>query len=55
MFFEAGRLKSIHKISLADAPALSLASVTGAFLLMSDHHEFDAVERIEPIKIAWIR
>jgi predicted nucleic acid-binding protein len=54
-FLEAGRLKAVHKISIADALALALASVTGAWLLTSDHHEFDAVERAETVKIAWIR
>ena len=54
-FIEAGRLKASYKISLADAILLSEASVLGATVVTADHHELDAVEKVEPIKFFWIR
>ena len=55
VFKEAGRLKAAYRISLADSIALAEASVSGASLLTSDHHEFDAVEESENIIFHWIR
>ncbi|MDR2589930.1 MAG: PIN domain-containing protein [Oscillospiraceae bacterium] len=55
VFEEAGRLKSTYKISLADSLALAEASLANAFLLTSDHHEFDIIEKSENIKFNWIR
>ena len=56
LFEEAGRLKSLYKISFADTFAVATASVSGAALLTSDHHEMDKVEQNEPtIKFQWIR
>jgi predicted nucleic acid-binding protein len=56
LFEEAGRLKSLYKVSFADVFALATASVTGATLLTSDHHEMDEVEQNEPgITFRWIR
>jgi predicted nucleic acid-binding protein len=55
VFAEAGRLKAIYKISLADSIALAEASVSEGLLLTSDHHEFDAIESTEKIKLYWIR
>jgi PIN domain nuclease of toxin-antitoxin system len=55
LFAEAGRLKASHKISLADAIALAQTIVSGGDLLTADHHEFDAIEGCEPIRIMWIR
>ena len=56
IFIEAGRLKTMYKVSFADVFALATASVTGATLLTSDHHEIDIVEQSEPgIKFIWIR
>jgi predicted nucleic acid-binding protein len=55
VFNEAGRLKATYKISLADSVALAEASVSGASLLTADHHELDAVEKRETIKLYWIR
>jgi PIN domain nuclease of toxin-antitoxin system len=55
VFVEAGRLKAMYRISLADAIALAQASVSGAFLVTSDHHEFDAIEAAEDISFLWIR
>ena len=55
MFEEAGRFKATYKVSLADSIALAQAAVLGAKLLTSDHHEFDIVEKKEPIEFVWIR
>jgi predicted nucleic acid-binding protein len=55
IFAEAGRLKSIYKISLADSIVLAQAIVTNGFLLTCDHHAFDAIEGKEPLKFHWIR
>lgn len=55
VFFEAGRLKSTYKISLADSIVLAETAVRKATILTSDHHEFDAVEQQEPIAFKWIR
>jgi PIN domain nuclease of toxin-antitoxin system len=52
---EAGRLKAIHKISLADSLALAQAKVSEGLLLTSDHHEFDVIEAKEPVRFLWIR
>ena len=54
-FAEAGRLKAIYRISLADSVALAQASVLGGILLTADHHEFDVIEEKESISIHWIR
>jgi predicted nucleic acid-binding protein len=55
VFREAARIKTQYKMSLADSIALGEASIMGASLLTSDHHEFDAVEKSESISFLWIR
>lgn len=55
LFSEAGRLKANYRISLADAFALAQTKITGGILLTSDHHEFDIIEKKEPIRFLWIR
>lgn len=40
---DAGRLKSVGRISLADCFALTLALRVGGTLLTSDHHELDRI------------
>ena len=55
VFAETGRLKASYRISLADSIALAEASVSGCALMTSDHHEFDAIEQAEDIRIFWIR
>ena len=52
---EAGRLKTIYKLSLADTIAVAEASVSGCSVVTADHHEFDALEKQEPIPFFWIR
>ncbi|MDR1589712.1 MAG: PIN domain-containing protein [Oscillospiraceae bacterium] len=55
VFREAGKLKARYKLSLADALALGLASVSGDILVTADHHEMDIIEQQEKIKFLWIR
>ena len=55
VFKEAGRLKASCKISLADSIALAEASASGGTLVTCDHHEFEAVEKSQPIKFLWLR
>jgi len=55
IFIEAGKLKSLYKISFADSLALAQAKVSGGALLTSDHHEFDVIEGKEGIDFVWIR
>jgi len=52
---QAGKLKIQYKISLADAMALAQACVETAYLITSDHHELDEVERDGRIFFCWIR
>jgi len=55
VFAEAGRLKAVYHISLADSVALAQALLSGGSLLTADHHEFDAIEGCEDIRFQWIR
>ena len=55
IFNEAGRLKASYKISFADSFALAQAIVSKGDLLTSDHHEFDCMDGIEPVRFHWIR
>jgi len=55
VFLEAGRLKAVYKVSIADAVALAEASVFGAALVTADHHEMDVVDKNEKIHFLWIR
>jgi predicted nucleic acid-binding protein len=55
LFLEAGRLKATYKISLADSIALAGAKIRDAYLVTSDHHEFDIIDRKKELKFYWIR
>jgi len=55
IFTEAGRLKAMYKISLADSFALAQTVVSDGVLMTTDHHEFDAVEGNEKISFLWLR
>lgn len=52
---EAGQLKAMYKISLADAIAAGEANVRKVPLVTADHHEFDALEEAQVMQIYWIR
>jgi PIN domain nuclease of toxin-antitoxin system len=56
LFMEAGRLKSLYKISFADTFALATASISNFELVTTDHHELDIIDKREScIKFFWIR
>lgn len=47
--------KTNFKVSVADSIALGLAKEKNAFLITSDHHEFDCIEEAEELKFVWFR
>jgi predicted nucleic acid-binding protein len=55
IIWESARLKSAHKISLADSIIAGTASVLNFTLVTADHNEFDRVEQNETISFYWIR
>ncbi|MDR0871521.1 MAG: PIN domain-containing protein [Planctomycetaceae bacterium] len=55
VFYEAARLKTLYKMSLADAFVLAETSVSGGIILTCDHHEFDIVAQRENIAFCWLR
>ena len=52
---EAARLKTEHRVSVADSFALATARLKGAVLVTSDHREFDPVDKKGDIDFLWIR
>jgi uncharacterized protein len=52
---EAGRLKAVYKVSLADSIALAESKVRKAPIVTCDHHEFDVLEKNKELKFYWIR
>ena len=55
VFKEAGRLKAIYKVSLADSIALAEAKVRKIPLVTCDHHEFDHIREKNELNFLWIR
>jgi predicted nucleic acid-binding protein len=55
VFKEAGRLKAIYRISLADSLALAEAKTRGARIMTADHHEFDTLDKKGEVAFLWIR
>ena len=55
LFREAGKFKALYRISLADSIALAEAKLNDAYLVTSDHHEFDVIEKADIIRFYWIR
>lgn len=51
----AAYFKTKHRMSVADSFALALATQLDAFLISTDHHEFDAVEKAGDAKFFWLR
>jgi len=51
----AGRFKVSYQVSLADSVALALAQQLNAYLVSSDHHEFDPLENAGAARLKWIR
>jgi len=52
---EAGRLKAVYKVSLADSIALAESRTRKAPIVTCDHHEFDVLEKNKELKFYWIR
>lgn len=55
LFKEAGKLKATYKISLADSIALASAKTKNAWILTTDHHEFDPLDKQGVLEFYWIR
>ncbi|OIP37792.1 VapC toxin family PIN domain ribonuclease [Candidatus Desantisbacteria bacterium CG2_30_40_21] len=55
VFKEAGRLKAIYKISLADSIALAETKIRETQILTADHHEFDPIDKEGEAIFYWIR
>lgn len=55
IFRKSGILKSKYKMSLADSVAVAESALRDGILVTSDHHELEAVERGEGVKILWFR
>jgi predicted nucleic acid-binding protein len=51
---EAACLKSLYKMSLADAIGLATAKEFSATFVTSDHSELEAVEKGEQIPFLWL-
>ena len=55
VFKEAGRLKAVYRISLADSIALAEAKIRRIPLVTCDHHEFDPIQDKNELDFYWIR
>jgi predicted nucleic acid-binding protein len=55
VFKEAGRLKAVYKISLADSIALAEAKSRRVPLVTCDHHEFYPIQDKLELDFFWIR
>jgi len=55
VFQEAGRLKAVYRISLADSIALAEAIIRKIPLVTCDHHEFDPIQDRNELDVFWIR
>lgn len=51
----AAHFKIAHRMSVADSFALALAKHLNAFLVSTDHHEFDNVEKSGEARFYWLR
>ena len=51
----SGKLKSLHKISLADSIGLAKAMINDGYFVTADHHEMDILEEKENVNMIWIR
>jgi predicted nucleic acid-binding protein len=55
ILINAGRLKSMYKMSLADSVGLAETIINKGYFVTADHHEIDIVEKNEKLNIIWIR
>ena len=51
----AAEFKTVYHVSLADSLALGLAQQFNAYLVSSDHHEFDPIDHDGKARFCWIR
>jgi len=51
----AGYFKTTYRISVADSIALGLAKHLNAYLVSTDHHEFDVIEASGDVLFSWPR
>jgi PIN domain nuclease of toxin-antitoxin system len=51
----ASQFKTKYKMSLADSYAIALAYENNAFIVTTDHHEFDIVEQNSKVNFFWLR
>jgi predicted nucleic acid-binding protein len=54
VFYEAARLKSGYKLSLADAIGVATAKEFSAQFVSSDHSELEIIEQQESISFLWL-
>jgi predicted nucleic acid-binding protein len=52
---KAGKLKTLYKLSLADAIGLAETIISDGIFVTADHHELDVIEKNERINFTWIR
>ena len=55
VFYKAGRLKALYKISLADSIAAAEAKIRNCALVTADHHELDPLDQNQELKFLWFR
>ena len=55
VFLEAGRLKSMYKLSIADSIGLALSIIQNGRFVTCDHHEMDIIQKKENLDILWVR
>ena len=55
ILINAGRLKSLYKMSLADSIGLAEAIINDGYFVTADHHEIEIVQEKEGTKVIWIR
>ena len=54
-FYEAGRIKSKHKIPLGDSIVVAECIIRKGTLVTSDHSDMEKMETAEEIMINWFR
>ena len=52
---EAGRIKSTHKLSLADSIGLATSIVYNGHFVTADYHELETIAKTEKLNILWFR
>jgi predicted nucleic acid-binding protein len=55
LLINAGRLKTLYKMSLADSIGLAETIINNGYFVTADHHELEIVQIKENIDILWIR